>query len=396
MLRSSLLLCACASAQCFSVGVAPIVSAKRVNPSALTALERELGKQLRTAAVAAVASIVLVASPMAAHAKGGGHGGGGHGGGGHSHSSHSSRPSYPRSATLSSQHPSVRSTSSARSSSSSRRSSRRSGESVSYSSSSYERELRIFPTTAEAREGGGLYCPATLPSVGSKVDIAGVGSATVLQSQPALQSGLYDGGMGSQPLPPGFDAGCTLQVQYADGSTDMVSSAQEPPSALEEVLSVAIWPVYLGFILWDSKGSNMYGDYKKKHERFLKDAGAAKGLGLADLTSDSAMSGEYWGASAESDDGDQSVRVHLRFGSGGRLSGHGRDGADGSYKLKGGRWMVDDVGKVQLGWREKYDEGFEAICFGEYDAKTGKIRGKFESSRSVGGSFELAKKPSVF
>merc|ERR1719197_1591266 len=47
--------------------------------------------RLKAFGLVAAASVVLVASPMPAHAKGGGHGGGG--GGGHS-SSHSSSSSY--------------------------------------------------------------------------------------------------------------------------------------------------------------------------------------------------------------------------------------------------------------------------------------------------------------
>ena len=69
-----------------------------------------------------------------------------------------------------------------------------------------------------AREGGGLVCPSSLPTVGSKVDVVGIGTATVLQSRPALQSDLYPTSPslipGLQRLAAGFDGGyvvCPVQ-----------------------------------------------------------------------------------------------------------------------------------------------------------------------------------------
>merc|ERR1719473_1340907 len=197
-------------------------------------------ERLKAATLAAVASVALIASPMPAYAKGGGHGGGGHSGGhsSSSHSSSSSRPSYPKSSSLT-----YRSSSSKRSRS---RSSRGSSGSTRLSSYSSDRN-RIFPTDAMAREGGGLVCPASLPKVGSKVDVVGVGTATVLESRPALQSDLYPTLYpgSQQPLTSGFDGGCTLSVQYEDGSTDTISAAQMPKSEFDEAADLLVPPVVL-------------------------------------------------------------------------------------------------------------------------------------------------------
>lgn len=241
-----------------------------------------------------------------------------------------------------------------------------------------------------------MFCPAALPVSGDKVDIVGVGEATVLSSQPALQSGLY-GKAGLQPLPPGFDGGCTLQVQYADGRTDTVSAARAPKSEVGEFMDtwgelVLLGGLYGGPLFLDSLSGNAYDDFKKRYEARLRENYGAP----APFAPPNELSGEYWGASEESDEGDQAVRVTLRFGANGKLSGRGRDGVDGSYKIADGRWSVDEDGVTRMFWKEVYDEGFDAICIGELDAKTGKIEGRFESSRNVGGSFELAKRPSIF
>lgn len=245
-----------------------------------------------------------------------------------------------------------------------------------------------------------MICPATLPKPGSKVDI-GMRTATVLESQPALQTGLYGGRAKAQALPPGFDSGCTLQVQYADGTTDTVSAAEVPEPLWAEYLELAIFPAYLGLLLLPSGsgsagGYDAYDAYQKEYEDLLADHEKAL---LADAPRElhKELSGEYWGASDESDAGDQAIRVHLRLSADGRISGRGRDDADGSYKVKGGRWAMAPNGKdVRLAWKEVYDEGFVAICFGEYKVRSGKVEADFASSRGVSGSFMLAKKPSVF
>lgn len=243
-----------------------------------------------------------------------------------------------------------------------------------------------------------MICPATLPKPGSKVDI-GMRTATVLESQPALQTDLYGGRATSQALPPGFSDGCTLTVQYADGTTDTVSAAEVPAPVWAEYMELAIVPAYLAIILLPSgsaNGYNEYNDFKRRYEDLLADHEKAL---LADAPRElhKELSGEYWGASDESDAGDQAIRVHLRLSADGRVSGRGRDDADGSYRVEGGRWAMAANGKdVRLAWKEVYDEGFVAICFGEYKGKSGKVKADFASSRGVGGSFMLAKKPSVF
>jgi len=110
-------------------------------------------------------------------------------------------------------------------------------------------------------------------------------------------------------------------------------------------------------------------------------------------------SGEYWGSSEESDEGDQAVRTTLRFGAGGVVKGRGTDGVDGAYRITKGVWGArDDAGAagVELGWIEEYDEGFRVAVRGRYDARDGKITARFTSSRGVSGTFVLAPKPSIF
>merc|ERR1711907_780356 len=108
------------------------------------------------------------------------------------------------------------------------------------------------------------------------------------------------------------------------------------------------------------------------------------------------------GGSEESDGADQSVRSTIRFGSDGSISGRGNDGEDGYYTIKDGRWAPPNTpnplktGVIRVAWKEKYDKGFEVVVEGEYNARTGKIKAHFESSRAVSGTFELAPKPSVF
>lgn len=259
-----------------------------------------------------------------------------------------------------------------------------------------------------AREGGGLVCPADLPSIGSKVDVVGVGTATVLERRPALQSELYPGQLvGQQPLAPGFDGGCTLSVQYQDGSTDTISAAQAPKSQFEEALDIYAPPVilagYVSLVLLGGPSSSE-GNYGVFHdmEAILSDvldasapppdaptAEAAKAL--------AALSGEFWGGSeGETDGGDQSIRVTLTFKRNGRITGRGRDGEDGSYTISRGKWVREDDGNLWVAWEEVYDEGFRAICIGHIDADSAKVTARFASSRRVSGGFQLAKKPSVF
>lgn len=242
-------------------------------------------------------------------------------------------------------------------------------------------------------------CPATLPAAGSKVDIVGKGTATVLRSHPALQSGLYDG-RGVQNLPPGFDSGCTLDIQYADGTTDVVSAAQA--AGAEELDTVTSLLLVAGcqaaIVALDSTGptrsswDRMQDEYNDWIEDALEQNAGVKGL----RERAAELGGDYWGGSEESDDGDQAIRVTFRFEADGRLRGHGRDGVDGTYKITGGQWILLPNGSVELAWKEVYDEGFTAICMGSLDGRSGRIDAQFTSSRDVSGSFTLAKKPSIF
>merc|ERR1719198_2552351 len=110
-------------------------------------------------------------------------------------------------------------------------------------------------------------------------------------------------------------------------------------------------------------------------------------------------SGEYWGSSDESDDGDQAVRSKIIFEANGAVRGRGIDGEDGPYTITKGVWGKRDRDKeheITVGWIEQYSEGFEVVVEGFYDVETGKIEARFRSSRGVSGRFMLAPKPSIF
>lgn len=244
-----------------------------------------------------------------------------------------------------------------------------------------------------------MICPATLPQAGTKVDVDGVGTATVLQSTPSALSGLYGGALTSTPLPPGFDNGCTLKIQYADGTTDVVSAAEAPPSAVDEALGVAAIPAYLALqglpLLFPDSEYDEYDEYESMMGSYeAQRAGSKSKADPPDCLAD--MNGEYWGGSEESDEGDQAIRVHFKFSKDGKITGRGRDNVDGSYKIPSGYWKARPDGDISLHWKEDYDEGFDVICEGTYHVKSGKVVARFASSRGVSGSFELAKKPSIF
>jgi hypothetical protein len=232
------------------------------------------------------------------------------------------------------------------------------------------------------------------------VDVAGVGTATILERQPALQSGLYPTTRGTlaSPLPAGFDAGCTLTVQYKDGTTDTISASQEPKSELEETFDAYLVPASL-LAYGGLAVSSSFADSKfKEMDKILSDVEDATDV-IDGSTREAlrALSGEYWGGSeGESDGGDQSVRVTFDFKGNGQITGRGRDGEDGPYTIKRGRWVKEDSGRLWVAWEERYSEGFRTICIGHIDPKTSKVKANFASSRSVSGGFKLVKKPSVF
>lgn len=228
------------------------------------------------------------------------------------------------------------------------------------------------------------------------MDIVGRGTATVTESHAALQS-LYGSGYSAQPLPPGFDAGCTLDIQYADGTTDTVSAATDPPSDGKVELTV-LGAYLLGIRALDSSysGTSRYSNTREEYEEWLEGAAFEESDALRGRLVDSEWSGEYWGASEESDEGDQAIRTTLRLKADGRITGRGRDDADGTYKITSGRWVARGEHSIEMRWMERYDEGFTAICKGSLNRKSGKINAHFSSSRDVSGSFALTKKPDIF
>ena len=358
---------------------------------------------IRNAGATALAAFVLVSSPMAAHAKGGGHGGGG----GHSSGGHSSYHSSSHSSSSSSSRRTLHSY--GQRSAPRRRSSRRSsaGYRSSYSSShayasSPPSPPLLFPDEGTARREAGYYCPADLPQTGEHVDVAGEGSsartraATVVSSVPATQTSLYGrGGATMQPVP-GFESDCTVTVRYDDdGTTATVSAAEKPLPLWAKYLDVALLGGYSALGLaggGSSDGSNAWAAAVERHEELIDELGKR-------ARPTPPPSGEYWGSSEESDEGDQAVRSTLRFGAGGKVTGRGTDGVDGAYRITQGAWGGRAAGAasgVELGWIEEYDEGFRVAVRGRYDAADGTIKARFTSSRGVSGTFVLAPKPSIF
>lgn len=304
---------------------------------------------------------------------------------------------------------------SSRRSSSSRRRSSGSGYSSSrtYHSSTYASPpppIRLFPSESLAREGEGLYCPATMPKPGEKVEVQGGAPghrmATVVSSTPATQASLYgkEGYATLQPVP-GFEEGCTVTVQYSDGTTGVLSAAEEPTPLWESVAPFGVYgALYAAEAMLDGDGDgSRWESAQEEHEKLLEEL-AGDG--------EAPPSGDYWGSSDESDEGDQAVRTTIKFKPDGTVTGRGSDGVDGAYRITRGRWGVapgarwvgergekslrGDEGKVTLAWIEKYDEGFSVAVKGTYDAKSGKIKGRFTSDRGITGAFELAPKPSIF
>lgn len=269
----------------------------------------------------------------------------------------------------------------------------------------------LFPDEATARQEHGYFCPATMPKPGERVDVDGgaggkTRTATVVSSQAALQNSLYD--RGGAALTPGFEnADCTVLVRYDDdGSTATVSAAEKAKSNVEkygDLISLATVYLLLGAtsIINPPSPVDHWEDAMDRHDELRDELAPASSR--PDGTEVPA-SGEYWGASEESDEGDQAVRTTLRFARNGDITGRGVDGEDGAYRIMYGRWGVLDGGaddgagdaKPTVAWIEVYDQGFEVAVEGRYDAKTGQIRANFVSSRNIRGTFELVPKPSVF
>jgi len=377
----------------------------RAAVSAVFGIDNE--NNLRKAATAALASIVILSSPTAAFAKGGGHGGGGHGGGG-GHSSHSSpatrslhsysRYASPKAASASSSLGQGR-----RASSSSRRRNGYSRLSSSQGSSSSAVILApppppalLFPSESMARQEGGYYCPVEppLPKAGEKLKVGTGRKATVLSSTP--QVSIY----GSQlQTVPGLDADCSVTVQYDDdGTTETLSAAEQAQPLWLKYLDLELCgAVYGGIALDGVLTPTLWDRERKRHHAMVDELNADES---ARLVGSRPKSGEFWGSSEESDDGDQAVRSTITFEAGGAVRGCGTDGEDGPYKITEGVWgkrAGDKAHEVTVGWIEVYyAEGFQVVVEGFYDANTGKIEARFRSSRGVRGRFKLAPKPSIF
>lgn len=196
---------------------------------------------------------------------------------------------------------------------------------------------------------------------------------------------------------PGFGSDCSVTVRYDDGTIGTVSAAERPKSMATSLVECIALPVGYG-ALWLLSAGDSGSSWKKTvggHKALLAELHLAlKGEMLGE---EAPPSGEYWGSSEESDEGDQAVRCTLSFGSDGTVTGRGTDGVDGAYRITRGGWGVRrGDSKLTVAWVEVYDEGFQVAVEGHYDAHNGKIEARFTSSRGVIGSFVLAPKPIVF
>jgi len=255
-----------------------------------------------------------------------------------------------------------------------------------------------------------------MPNVGERVDVHSLTgqtrTATVISNQPALQRGLYENTKGLDKLrvTPGLeDADCTVRVRYDDDGTDATVSAAEKAQPLwakySDLIELGIFAgLYGSMALWDGSTTSSHDRAQQEyHELFAElaatsdelDEDARRPPGEREIQVPA--SGEYWGASEESDEGDQAVRTTLIFGTNGKISGRGIDGVDGAYRITSGRWGVNlSKKKPTVTWIERYDAGFTVVVAGAYDPRTGKIKASFTSSRNVKGNFEIAPKPGGF
>lgn len=248
-----------------------------------------------------------------------------------------------------------------------------------------------------AREEGGYYCPANppLPRAGDRLTVARR-KATVLSSTPRVS--LY----GSQlQAIPGLDADCSVTLQYDDdGTTETLSAAEKAqPLWLKYLDLEVLGALYGGVGAAPLFGSSSWDREKKRHEAMYEELKPSSAVTPARPDGSRPVSGEYWGSSEESDDGDQAVRSRITFEADGAVRGHGTDGEDGPYKITRGVWGKRDGDKaheVTVGWIEEYSEGFQVVVEGFYDETTGKIEARFRSSRGVSGRFMLGPKPSIF
>jgi len=210
---------------------------------------------------------------------------------------------------------------------------------------------------------------------------------------------------------PGIDADCSVTVQYDDDGTIETLSAAEraQPLWLKYIVLELYGAFYGGMGLLSTFEQSAWENEKERHESMLEELKPSAAFEAAPASRPAGSrpkSGEYWGGSEESDDGDQSVRSTLTFDASGAIHGRGVDGDDGPYKISRGVWGKregDQESEVSVGWVEQYYDGpldrsggFEVVVEGFYDATTGRIEARFRSSRGVSGRFMLAPKPSIF
>merc|ERR1719181_1679527 len=152
-----------------------------------------------------------------------------------------------------------------------------------------------------------------------------------------------------------------------DGTKGVVSAAERPlPLWLKYFEPLLYGGLYGGILLLDSAGpssetsqlSNEFERVKELHDELVEHLKASL-VERGASAPEPPPSGEYWGASEESDEGDQAVRTTLRFKLNGVLSGHGKDGVDGTYRISKGAWGIEEGerggGKITVGWIEVYD-----------------------------------------
>lgn len=192
-----------------------------------------------------------------------------------------------------------------------------------------------------------------------------------------------------------------MTVKYDDdGTSETLSAAEKAEPLWLKYLDLELYmAMYGGMGLLSAVEESSWERETKRHEDMLKELQPSLIPSPSRPKQLCPKSGEYWGSSEESDDGDQAVRSKITFDVTGGVRGSGVDGEDGPYKITKGVWGKRDVDKeheVSVGWIEEYSEGFQVVVEGFYNSETGKIEARFRSSRGVSGRFMLAPKPSIF
>merc|ERR1719274_13218 len=394
MSRSSLLLAfACcldpANSTFLIVSRTPSRAVRPVAPRA--AVSATLSDNFRIAGAAALASAVLLASPGAAMAKGGGHSSS------HSSSSHSSsHSSSSHSSSRSS--PPLHGPSRSSSYSSPRSSSSRSSSSYSSSYSSPSRSSRsrssvprsYSPKTTTARPSSSKSRSRSKSGRSRSRTSSGSGSGSTYSYPRTRTRTVYTSPTYSSP---------TTYYDYDYDAPSTVYTSPEPvevfpQSATDKAFHDGLWAARLEAVVIAGGLYSLYDTVKPGFDG--DDEGEDDGIVFEEehRTTDPLVAaiarpsdGRYEGRSAEDDDGDQSVVTHLTFLPNGTVKGWGEDGVDGRYVIKDGVWSTGGEGIAggRVAWIEKYDEGFEVALRGQIRAD-GAIRALWASSVGVGGS----------